>query len=87
MFALPTFIGVYILGEAERLVGSNFLWESPPSSLLNVNCTFPKNRQKPFMAQVPEIARKPLFNGWQNNLCYVLFLMLVRVCYLLRVNI
>lgn len=78
MFASSTCISVYILGGAEILVGSSFLWESYLTSLL---CQFfiPLEQQKWFMAQVPEIVYKPLFNGMQTNLCYVLFLILAKV--------
>lgn len=77
MFALSTCISFYILGGAEILVGSSFLWESYLTPLL---CQFfiPLKQQKWFMAQVPEIVYKPLFNGMQTNLCYVLFLILAR---------
>lgn len=78
MFALSTFISVYTLGGAEMLVGTSFLWEYYLISLFSVSSAFPWNMQKQFMAQVPEIACKRLFNGMQTNLCCVLFLMLVR---------
>lgn len=48
------------------------------TSLSSVNSVFLWNRQKQFMEGVPEIACKPLFNGMQTNLCYSLFLMLIR---------
>lgn len=60
------------------LVGTSFLWESYLISLFSVISAFPWSRQKQFMAQVPEIACKPLCNGMQTNLYYGLFLMLVR---------